>query len=341
MDHYVAEFLYQNPDVCFWSVDGEQVNAEPTPIPLNAVLLPMPSGGNDTAALERVINSNPGGAVIGLGTYMVRDLDITVPIDIFDMAMVPVSGASRMVNVLSPDVRIFNSPIDAQNMSSVYQGFLAADGSHRFTLVNSAVRNIYHRNNRNAAGVILNGVDDFHLACNDFSNIINTTSRANTTARANAIWMNGRNQQSTSGGVIANNTASEFQSNGQLWDAEFFTVQSYVSTDVDRPIKIFGNRAVDAGKRFTKHQEGNAVVLSNWHEWTVKQGPLGQRALLSHVEIHSSDNVIARNNRVKIAADSRFDYVFFTNRASFRPEAKTAASGAATMWQPTPVHATT
>lgn len=313
-NHHEAEFLFQNPDVCFWSAQNGEVNAVATPTPPDdAVALPRPSGRNDTAALEAVINANRGGSVVGSGTYQVRDLDITVPVDIYSMAMVPVAGAGRMVNVDSPDVRIFNSPIDARNQSSVYQGFHALDGSDRFTLVNSGVSNLYHRGSRyNAAGVYLNGVSDFHLACNDFSNILNRTSRSGTTSRANAIWMNGRNAASTSGGVIVNNSATELQSNGQLGDAEFLTIQSYRRTDVDRPTRIFANRAVDAGKRFTKHQEDNALVLSNSYEWTVKQGPLGQRRLLSHVEVHSSNNIIARNNRVKIAAQSKFDHLFFT-----------------------------
>jgi len=124
--------------------------------------------------------------------------------------------------------------------------------------------------------------------------------------------MNGANTGSTSGGYIVNNYAYNHQSNGKLKDSEFFTVQGYASTSVANPVKIFGNKTIDAGKRFTKHQEDNAKVLSNDHEWTVKGGPLGNRLLLAHVTIQFSDNVAARNNRAKIGAGSRFDYVFIT-----------------------------
>ena len=314
-EHYAAEFLYQNPDACFWDVrDNEVVEvAVPTP-PSDAVPLPRPSGGDDTRMLESVINANRGGAVVGRGTYRVDDLDINVPIDIFDMPMHPTAGAGTVVSVNSSDVRIFNSPIDARNSSVTHTGFLVNDGSHRFTLVRSGFSNIHHRRNANASGVFIRGASDFHLACNTFENLINDT-KEKTTARANAIWMNGANKKSTSGGVIVNNVARNFQSNGKLKDAEFWTIQNYTHTDPAKPIRIYANRGLDAGKRLTKHQEDNALVLSNYYEWNEKQGPLGTRLLLSHVEIQFSDNVAARNNRTKVAAEGRFDYIFFTSKA--------------------------
>lgn len=59
-DHYVAEFLYQNPDAYFWEVEGSKVTKVNTPqAPANAIKLPKPSGGDDTSALECVINGNP------------------------------------------------------------------------------------------------------------------------------------------------------------------------------------------------------------------------------------------------------------------------------------------
>ena len=314
-DHYVAEFLHQNPDACFWELDSNNrtVTAVDTPTPpSDAVQLPAPSGSDDTAALESFINARAGESLVGRGTYKVAGLDINVPVDIFNMPMEPASGAGVMVHINSPDVRIFSSPIDAKNMSSVYIGFNVVDGSHRFTLVDSGFSNMLHKRNENGAGVYLRGVDDFHLACNTFVNILNDTNDKSKTARANSIWMNGRNTESTSGGYIVNNYAENAQSNGKLKDSEFFTQQSYASTSVDEPTRIFGNRTMDAGKRFTKHQTDNAMVLSNDHEWSVKNGDLGSRLLLSHVTVQFSDNIIARNNRVTVGADSRFDYIFIT-----------------------------
>ena len=315
-DHYVAEFLYQNPDVCLWEVDSadRQVTAQevPTP-PKGAVTLPAPSGGNDTVALERVINANEGGAVVGTGEYRVDKLDINVSVDIFNMPMKTTNGATEIVRVNSPDVRIFNSPIDAEDSSTAYIGFYVNHGAHRFVLINSGFSNIYHRNGNSAAGVYLRGVDDFHVACNTFDDIINDTSDNTKTARANAIWMNGAKRYDTSGGVIANNRSTNLQSNGKMDDAEFFTIQNYKSTDEARPTLIFANRGVNAGKRLTKHQEGNAKVLSNDYEWRDKQGPLGKRRLFAMVNIHFGDNVAARNNRLRVAADGRFDFIFLTN----------------------------
>ena len=125
--------------------------------------------------------------------------------------------------------------------------------------------------------------------------------------------MNGAKSYDTSGGVIANNTSTELQSNGKINDAEFFTAQSYARTDDERPVRILANRGVNAGKRMTKHQEDDAVVLSNDFEWRVKKGPLGDRKLFAMVNVQFSDNIIARNNRFKVAANGRFDYIFHAN----------------------------
>jgi len=134
-DHYVAEFLYQNPEVCFWEVDesAQTVTAKPTPVvPDNAIRLPAPSGGDDTRALESVINSNAGKTVVGRGVYKVDELDINVKIDIFDMPMVPTSGAEEMVHINASDVRIFNSPIDGKGSNRTNVGFHVQNGSDRF-----------------------------------------------------------------------------------------------------------------------------------------------------------------------------------------------------------------
>jgi len=119
--------------------------------------------------------------------------------------------------------------------------------------------------------------------------------------------MNGANKTTTSGGVIVNNYGENFQSNGRLKDAEFFTEQGYTSTSESKPVIFMGNRGLNAGKRMTKHQEDNAKTLSNYYEWREKQGPLGSRLLLSHVEVQFSSNIIARNNRMLIDANLHYD----------------------------------
>jgi len=314
-DHFAAEFLFQNPEVCLWDVDVDQrrVFALPVPVPPgDAIRLPAPSGGDDTQMLEAIINGNPGRSVVGSGRYTVSGMEIRVPIDIHDMPMRAGSRSSTVIRVRAPDVRIFRSPIDAEGSTTVATGFAVDDEALRFTLIQSGFSNARQRLGKSVTGVYLRGAVDFHLACNRFDNIINQTSNRSLTARANAIWMNGGSRERASGGVIANNVASNLQSNGEREDAEFLTVQSFTSTDAERPLRVFGNRVVDAGKRFTKHQESDALVLSNAHEWATGEGPIGRRRMLSHVSVHGGDNVIVRNNRVRIGAGARFDYAFIT-----------------------------
>lgn len=315
-EHYLAEYLYQHPQACLWELDTQKqtIGTVPIPaIPADAVMLPPPSGADDTKALQRIINKNEGGAVYGSGTYQVNSLKIRVSVDIFNMPMVPTAEAITVVVINAPDVRIFNSPIDAQGSALTSVGFNVKQGADRFVLINSGFSNIHHTNNHNASGVVIKGVNDFHIACNTFENIINETSAKETTARANAIWMHGSKKQTTSGGIIANNTTRELQSNGMLFDAEFFTIQNFSATDPAKPVRIYANRNHNAGKRLTKLQESNALVLSNEYLWADKHGPLGRRLLFSMINVQFSDNIIARNNRLKVAADGRFDYIFHTN----------------------------
>jgi len=314
-EHRVAEFLYQNPNTCYWTVDKQQktVSAVAVPeAPGNAIRLPAPSGGDDTRRLEQVINANSGKSFVGTGTYRVDNLEIRVPSRIFNMPMKPYRNASQMVAIRSPDVRIYGSPIDAEDSTNTHIGFHVRDGAHRFHLVNSGFSNIRHQNNKSAAGVLIRGANQFHIACNRFENIINRATKKSVTARANAIWMNGNKKTNVAGGYIVNNLSKNLQSTGTLRDAEFFTIQSYRSSQSQKPVKLFANTGLDAGKRFAKVQTGNVKILSNYYEWQNKQGPLGSRSLLAHVEVHSVDNVSARNNRFKVSANSKFDYVFIT-----------------------------
>ena len=312
-DHYVAEFLYQNPNVCFWELDSSSKKVTeikvPTP-PSSAIQLPKPSGGDDTDALEKIINWNKGKSFIGQWTYKVKDLTINVAADIFNMPMIPVSSSQNgFVIIRADDVRIFNSPIDAKNSNSIYFWYYIDNGSDRAVIVGWGFENLKHTKNKNASAVIIRAADDFHIACNDFKNITNKATSDNYTARANSIWMYGDKTNSTSGWYIVNNYTEELQTDGKLNDAEFFTIQNYKTTSVGNPVKIFANRNLNAGKRLTKHQENNAKILSNYYYWRDKQWPLWQRTLYSVHNIQFSDNIIIRNNRIKIDADGRFDYV--------------------------------
>jgi len=93
-------------------------------------------------------------------------------------------------------------------------------------------------------------------------------------------------------------------------------MQNYRTKSSDKPVKIFANRAVDAGKRLSKHQSSGALVLSNSYNWASKRGPLGDRRMFAVVNVQKSHNVTARNNRISVAGDSRFDHIFHTNAVS-------------------------
>jgi len=84
----------------------------------------------------------------------------------------------------------------------------------------------------------------------------------------------------------------------------------------EKPVRIFANRTYNAGKRFTKNQEGNAIILSNYVEWNTKQGPLGKRKLRAAFAVHFGDNVIVRNNRINVSAEGHFDAIFITDSIS-------------------------
>jgi len=321
-DYYLAEFLYQNPDTCFWEQDTKNrtITAVKTPTPPeDSVYMPSPSGGDDTEMLEKFFKKNAGKSVVGKGgnePYRVKTLDIKDKIDIYELAMEPAPGAKQMVRVTAPDVRIFNSSINGKNLESLAIGFNIEDGAHRFVLVNSGVKDIFHKRGANASAIFIRGADDYQIVCNRVENILNSTSDKSKTARANFAWKAGRNEHNMTGGLIANNYASNFQSNGKRVDAEFFTMQNYNSVSAENPVRIFANRAYNTGKRFTKNQEGSTLILSNYIEWNTKKGPLGTRRLIAPFVVQRSDNVIIRNNRVSISAEGHFDAVFKTDAST-------------------------
>jgi len=315
-DYYLAEYLYQNPDVCFWEQDSanKTITSMPTPVPPeDSIYMPSPTGGDDTAMLEAFFQNNAGKSVVGQGTYKIKTLDIWNSIDIYNMPMVPAPGAKQMVRVNAPDVRIFNSPVDGQNLGSLAFGFNVEDGAHRFVLVNSGVKNIYHTYGNSASAVFIHHANDFYIVCNDFENVINHTSDRTKIARANSLWLAGRKGSNLTGGLIANNYSSNHQSNGNGYDAEFFAIQSFDSVSETNPVRIFANRAYNAGKRMTKNQESNTIILSNYVEWNTKDGPLGRRQLEDVFSAQYGSNIIVRNNRISISAEGHFQAIFLVN----------------------------
>ena len=316
-DHIEAEFLFQNSNVCYWEVDEENktIAALKTPVPTgDEIELPAPSGGDDTKILQDKINDNPGKSFVGLGVYKVAGLSIEVPATIFNMSMEPAANAEHIVSIQSENVRIYNSPIDAKKMNSVYLGWKVEPGSHGFHLVNSGFTNMHHTKGTNGGGVKIQGARDYHIACNEFSNIISKADEPDMfTARANAIWITGkRGTYQSEGGTIANNESENLQSNGKHdgnVDAEFFTSQSH--SGHTNLVKIFANRCVNAGKRLTKWQNGGGKALSNSYYWKDRQGELGERRQRTIAAVHHGhDDVWVDNNRIKIAGEGEFDFLF-------------------------------
>ncbi len=304
---YVAEYLYQTPGVVYWNVvtlpNGEKcvVPVDAPSAPANAIQLPAPSGGDDTQALEAMINGNPGGNFVGTGgTYRLNTLDVNVSASIWNVPAVPVSATANMIwRINATDVRIYDSPIDGQNSTGIQFGWRVEDGAHRFHLINSGFSEVRVTDGGSMCGVNIKSADDFHIAGNTFSNLLNASGPA-TTSRANAIWqVDGGG--ATSGGYIVNNYANNFQTNGTLKDAEFYTKQSYATTG--EKTKIYANRCVDAGKRFVKFQSSDGLVLSNRAVWAQKTGNpgIGDRTLLTFAAMFFvTDRVSFRNNRTVI-----------------------------------------
>lgn len=316
--HYAAEFLHQHPEVCYWEVDedSEVVRALPTPVaPPDAIALPAPSGGDDTAALETALAESPGASFVGSGIYRVDELTLRTSADIFGLRLRPTSETGTFVRVQAENVRVFGSDIDAGEQSSAHTGWLLEAGADGFHLVDSAVRNIHHREDESGSAVTIRGASDYHIACSEFVNIINDAADPEKTARANAIWLwgSGSDPFPSGGGVIANNTAENLQSNGARDDAEFFTTQGHEGHTGN--VLIFANRCVNAGKRLLKMQDGGAIALSNQYLWRDREGPLGRRTQLAVVAVHfDSSDIIVRNNRFRLAGEGQYDSVFTFHR---------------------------
>ncbi len=322
-DAYVAEYLYQHPGVCYWNVvslpTGEKCVVPvdvPTP-PSTAIQLPAPSGGNDTQALEAVLNGNgTNKTFVGAGSYKVNQLDLdrsgTV---IYNMNVTPASGAGELIHINANDIRLIDCPQDFQNQGSAYLG-IRAQNADRFHLIRSGLTNMYHNGGNSGGGVIIKGCADFHIAGGTYRKIWNPVNGTNV-CRANAFWItgwksNGANEV-TDGGYIVNNIGEDFQSTGLPAngnkDAEFITVQSH-SAHL-KQIKVFANRCVDAGKRLLKsQQDGGVTVLSNSYEWRTNSTVLGNRTRLAMIDVHlATGDVTARNNRLAINGNLNWSYV--------------------------------
>lgn len=333
--HYLAEFLEQRPDVCFWSVDeaAQTVSAQATPTPsASAIMLPMPSGGDDSAALSAIINAEAGREYVAPdgAVYTLNDeISVDVAADIYNLHVVALPGCGVMLRADAPDVRVFDSSFDMDNVASAYLAIYGEPGAHRLTVVNTEIKDMFHTGGNSGGGIRIRPSDDYHVTCNTFADLINDCTGHNShprpTCRANALWVQGSNalgdDNTANGGYFANNTVGFLQSNGDPTnadgssnggkDAEVFTVQGFETSGVDN---ILANRCVDGGKRLAKFQEGNGVVASNHFEWREAAGPLGQFTRRTVVAVHFEGGVMATNNRIVVNGDRHWGYVFLIAR---------------------------
>lgn len=304
-DEIAAAYLFENPDVCFWetrnsNIDGSLcvVPIETPSAPEDATTLPESNGSDDTLIIQTVIQG--GGDFVGDGSvYKLNNLQISSPTRIWNMPSSPAINARKIAQIRSPDVHIYNSLINGNNQHGFHSGWELKDGAHRFILVNSGVININNSNQAHAYAVHGAEVDDIHVACNRFENIIS----ANSPVRV--LWMSAGNTGSkiVRGGVFANNTGGNIQSGNWARDADVVVLQSHLGNQIqDRPFLIMANRFINGGKRFVKWQTGNSKALSNFYHWRDAIGPLGRRSMSEAISSFTSNNV-ARNNHLKYSAN--------------------------------------
>jgi len=305
--------------VCYWevrTVDGVKrvVPVDAPPVPADAIALPAPSGGDDTATIEAALAANPGGTFAGSGTYRLDGLRIdeagTV---IHNMPSIPASASTGIMILLrAADIKLIDCPQDGQKQARFYLG-VDARGADRFHLIRSGLTNMRHTQGKSGGGVFIRSCKNFHIACCRYENILSAEFEDDT-CRSNAIWMNGFGGGNiTDGGIIANNTAINLDSHGDPpngnHDAEFFTTQSHDGHGA--PVKLFANRCIDAGKRLVKaQQDGGVTALSNDYLWSTNESELGLRNRLAVIAVHFSvGDVIVQNNRIGVDGDKNWSYI--------------------------------
>jgi|GEM_PF-2916928 len=332
-ESYIAEYLYQHPTVCFWEVQTlngvKCVVPLPDPVlPANATVLPAPTGGDDTNMLNTALNS--GGSFNGLNrTYRISRLVHTAAnMQLFNITLKPVAGATQLIHVQAPGVLHYNVNIDGENQASVYQCIRILDSADDYTGVKGSAINTWHKKGAPGADNLSGGVyriglaENFHIAGNSWKDHRNDVEQKHdvslpTVASCRGVWMVSNKTAPVPNGVIANNYCENLQSNGNREDAEFFVVQGYAgSAPPLGTVKVYANRCEDAGKRLTKCQDGGVAVYSNSYWWKTLQGDLtseNERQMRTVLAVHLGvSNVHFENNRILIS-QPRFAHVCVWN----------------------------
>lgn len=321
-ERHLAEYLYLNPSVRYWDQDktGQVISKLPTPTPsANAIQLPAPSGGDDTSAIQAVLDHPDRDLefVGSGGTYQIGDLKLRRKLTIFNMPWR--ARAGRIFDVTGSDVRMHGCPGDGNGRSDIYAGWQVKNGADRFHLTDSGLTNVDSKNVNLMSGVYFQGGKDYHIVGNDIGEFTNDDTSGlpdgdsnRKTCRCNAFFYNSGNSHDFGGGYICNNNIGSLQSSGRRDDAEFFTRQSGANND--GLVYVFGNRCVNSGKRLAKlqHGHGGVLFLSNFYHWRDRSGPIdnGTRKQYSICSIQQdSEDVTLAHNRLWLAGDGRWDHL--------------------------------
>lgn len=285
---YLAEFLRQNPETCYWEIDtaGRRIRSVDVPVWTGPVIQVT----TDTQVTEALTNGVEGTCYDGGGgTY-------TIPLNtgVFasgcqfrNMTLLPPSStATFFVRVNAPDVSFLDVVVDCQGGTHIVGVDVNAEG---FSFVRSTVKNMRQTGTQTIRAVRLNAGDSY-IACSKFQNIV--------TANGGAARGIGWGVFTGPGGVVANCDFDDIQeiitAEHNAGDGDGMVVARgtvFTTTNL-----ILANRGVNFGKRLVKLQNGNCLVLSNWGHWKDRIGPDGYRKKSALVAHQIGNDVTVRNN---------------------------------------------
>lgn len=319
-NRHIAEFMRQNPSFRYYENNQslQQVRGIAVPTPgVGAIYLNAPSGGDDTAYIESVINGGSGRQVVGTGaTYSVRGLDFNQDdVWLWDVPMV-CRGSGNVVTVHADGCRMFNCPIDGNDRNDVETGVeIRGDGCH---VIDSGMKDVRFTqgSNKNTLGIVVRGsAAGYYIAGNTWENLINA-SGSSYTHRAGGILLTGTSSHLPRGeGWIISNSFIDFESNGKLEDADGIVSQRNSVNPAGSTLHIWANHFRDHGKRALKQQDKYAEFFSNDGEWSREFFAFSEsKQLLTMVSVQVSygSHLMMANNFNVVNADKSYSLAMLT-----------------------------
>ena len=295
-DEYLAEFLKQNEEVCFWEVDEEAKTIVALPEPECAATVEVsPSGSDDSQMIvDSAKDIGPGGCVDGGGaTFKVDSMKIMTSDVVFkNIKMVPAKQkGGYLVAEHGTDITWIDSPIDFLGRNFQF-GHVVEDGAHRTTIVRSGTYNAWQEGQGTLAGIRVRAADDFNATCNTFKDLISVDYPVR------GVWY--ADKDSVGGGIIANNTFENLQATNKAEDSDAICFQGIENRQFTSPMKVLSNVGIDMGKRFIKLQAGNTLIHGNDMSWRTAKGPLGSRRYSVMYSVQGVSNNLITNNIARI-----------------------------------------